>query len=626
MPLAVLDALDALHLAFAFEVVPVEGNRLDIGTPIGVSGPVAGAEAGTGDAGRKLFILYINPGGYKHSVPGAASLTPAQGLVFPDDVGAAIANLSITGRFGAKRRVAHNREGERDVLSGHEQWKELEQFLAAYRSARAASQPLELRFHAFRYGHHYAVVLPNEDMEKGPRTRIGSPQYQIQMTAFRQLDKGEVPTVGGLAGFVFDFLRGAAGAASDVIDALTVKVAELRALVNLPARVFATLDPVLDSTETLLEQIEGLPGDVAAASHVPELRRLIALYERLGDDFQSLWHEFGFGDGDSAGDSDSSQRAAYATITQTQDQLGLLTLIATQVATTRGIRADSWARHMALDGPPSNDRAQQLASVYPDGSRDAEGAGRLSAVARRLRQGALRGLQVSELAFRAMLARLDRYVGWVPYQVAEDDSPYSVAAAQYGDPDRWLDIVVANELAPPFFGSHPSTARPGDLIRLPVNGGETTLPFDLTVDDYPEFNAEIERRVFGVDFALGWVSDVASERLIDLVVDEPSGARDATLIEGFPCFVQRMDFIVLPTERGTLVPFPSIGVAYQIGEPDLPDNHVLLVLSFREAILRESAVRRIRNETIEKEGVRTLVTYDIETVGAGSVRLRQVVR
>lgn len=621
MSLFVLDPLDAINLAFAFEIV--DARQVASVTPH-VAGlipsPVADVvEFFTGDrtetfglGDRRLYILYINPEDYSFQQPQAATAIPAQGLVFADDVGFATGVITITGRFGAKKRIAHDRFGQKDLLSGHEQFLELEGFLQDYRKLRKEGKPVELRFHAYRYNAHYAVIPIDFTYQKNRQTRIGSPKYSLRLRTYRQLDSNEIPrsfldVINSIISVPLDIVRG-------VVDTLTIGVAELRALATIPLIVTSQLNPLITSVEALVEEIEllGSTTDAIRSLSTYRIRRLRDAFAVARASAEDDLHD--------SPDATGRSREIYRTVAQMSDELETLAIL-TERASEAGSRSERWRRHVRDSSTISDAEASDIADrVYPDGTPDIDGSARIIAAAERLRRGLSNDLRISRRTFENLLIRFDRYVGWVPYRLSEGETVFSVAAGEYGDPSRWMDIVLANNLVHPYFGRGEGVAGPGDLIRLPTSGPGPSIPFVLGLEDFPEFNAELERRLFGVDLKLRELED----GLLDLT--PTADLLDVEVIGGFNCFVQRLGTIILRTELGSNTLFPATGVAYRIGEPNLPEFSVLLLLSLREAILSESAVRRIRNELVLRQGDQTIVEYDVDTFAAGLVKIRRAVR
>jgi hypothetical protein len=634
--LHVLDPLDAIHLAFAFEIVPQNEGGGTVQPENTVTDGIQGILAQTDAPAeifdpnqRRLFILYINPEKYDWSRPGAVQATPAQGLVFADDTGFATQILQITGRFGAKRRVSHNRFGSQDVLSGHEQFLEFKGFLEGYQTLRKNGAAVELHFHAFRYEDHFVVLPLKFDMAKSKKTRIGSPEYVFQLQATRQLSAAEIPVSLFDVGF-FGAVADVVNTATQAIDGATIAIAQIRAAASLPRRVVAQVDPFLDSVELLISETQGLNSEIEAIRTLgaSQMRRIRALGERAVQAVEDFAHGVGgifediFETAEDAwddvfgGDEDETSQA-YRDLSTIEQAVNDLETVANSVS-SRGARAERWGRQVVLDYNVSNDDASDLAdAISPDGD-DVDGAGFESAIARRLRAGALGGPRASDLEIQSILRRMASYRGWVPYILSAGETPYSVSSSQYRTPDRWIDIILANDFEPPYFGAGANTAQPGDIIRLPVLGRGPSVPFDFSVEDLPELGYEIERRIYGVDYAL-----IDNDGLLDFEVDPGSGYLDWKLVEGFPCFIQRLEKILLRIERGASVLFPNTGVVYRIGEQNLPDSNVLMILSLREALLNESAVRRIKNERVVREGTGVFVEYDLDTFASGPVKIRR---
>lgn len=592
MALQVLDPIDAVNLAFAFEIAEAPFDPID-GSGIGLAGQ------------ERLFILYLNPERYSGGKAEAVSVSPVQGReLFFNDRGHVTGPLLIRGRFGQKSRIAHDRNGSPTVLSGPEQFEEFDAFLDDYRNLARAGAKVELRFHSFKYHDHYAVVPVFWNWDKDNKsTRLGSPRYQLRMQQIRRLDEGEIPVSlfdQGVLGAIGDVL----GSVEDTINELTVWTARIRATVSIPLEVARDVDEVIDSLDVLFEEFGTLGRTVDAVTRIPDsfYQELLQTIERLTSNMEQVLHDF------------QEPRALYEALSGTERNVQTLATAARASSSIVGPGTNIVSQSLS-ETTLTNDESSLLADLaYTD--RDDVNT---SSVAKILRQGAPPATPFSQRVLEDAVERILRYNGWLPYRVRASDTIISIASRELGDPTRWLDIATVNGLISPFIGFGDRLAAPGSLIRIPTATNGSSIPFEFTIDDLPGLNAALEQRLFGVDLRLEY-----QEGLLDLVPNADKD--DVETIGGFDNFIQRIEKLVLSTERGSNILFPLFGIRRILGQPDLPSERFLLLVSMREALGKEGTIRRIVNEDLRFAGTAVTVEYDVETISTGLVKLIREIR
>lgn len=615
MPDLTLTAAEAIRNAFAFEIVIGASSTTQRAAHFASRGMTA-FNPGMWERleSSRLFVLTVNPEKYSFQKPQASTAQPAQGVVFPDDVGFATGTITISGRFGAKEKAGYNRRGQSESLKGHEQFLEFEAFLDYYSDLSAGHQNVELHFHALRYNHHFAVIPVSFELDKQRNTRIGSPKYQLRLRTFRKLGADDIPSSlldRGLFGTTGGGLQDLADAVDEAADLARTIHAEIHR--KIPQAVAAWVNKALDWCDDMLVEFGVLWRTGLAILAVPILwlDETIRLIERATWEMALLLH--------AADDTMNIAKSLYPRMKNLGEAFKQIRIMSSLKTRQEG-PVERTLRQIRADANSSDEyRTVLMDAAFADGEADADGASTDSATATRAR-AITGGIETtSDVMMRDAVARFERYAGWFPYVVREGDNPYSIAAAQYGDPQRWIDVVLANKLVHPYFGRGDSVAEPGDIIRIPTLGPGPAIPFAYEVDEFPSFNEDLLERIYGVDVAL----EYTPEGLLDIALSPD--LEDIELVAGFPAFIQRLRDVILRTERGSNVLFPNAGVVYRIGHQNLPEQSMLAAVSAREAITLESAVLDIRDERVVTRGDSIAVEFDVEVLAGGPVTLKRVI-
>lgn len=143
-----------------------------------------------------------------------------------------------------------------------------------------------------------------------------------------------------------------------------------------------------------------------------------------------------------------------------------------------------------------------------------------------------------------------------------NDNIQTIAARELGDPDKFREIVLMNNLKPPYITTEDDTTsgsrvlRPGDTLLIPQQGGTPIgvaqgQQYDITK------NLRTFEKSYGVDIALTKNNDLAI-----------SNTSDLDLIAGTENLAQGI-MLKLYLERKGLKRHPSVGTSLGIGEKAL---------------------------------------------------------
>lgn len=141
-------------------------------------------------------------------------------------------------------------------------------------------------------------------------------------------------------------------------------------------------------------------------------------------------------------------------------------------------------------------------------------------------------------------------------RVLGGDNLQTIAARELGDPARYVDLVVLNNLVPPYVAAMdaPGVLAPGDQIFIPLSQAAADTG-NRRGAEYPITAGLTEaEKALGVDLQLGSGNDLQLTNLGDLA-----------LLAGMLNFVQAM-VMATNVEKGALQRNPGYGVDKQLGE------------------------------------------------------------
>ena len=192
-------------------------------------------------------------------------------------------------------------------------------------------------------------------------------------------------------------------------------------------------------------------------------------------------------------------------------------------------------------------------------------------------------------------------------RVMGGDNIYTVAQRLLGDQARWKELVIINDLKPPYIspaGNGKTILRPGDDILFPSESATQTSGITPTINEKPDIF--VQR--LGRDLRLRADASAGAIDVFDLVLDRHG---DLARISGMPNLEQAIH-IKFSTEQGTLPTHPTFGIKAPIGTKALLRSMIGFQLNARATLLSDSRIRSVRKLNINSEGNTVTVKADIE--------------
>lgn len=177
-------------------------------------------------------------------------------------------------------------------------------------------------------------------------------------------------------------------------------------------------------------------------------------------------------------------------------------------------------------------------------------------------------------------------------RVVGGDTIQTLAARELGDPDRFKDIAMVNNLKPPYItaAGGNGTLKPGDKLLIPQSTSSATSALrKLKVFEINKFLSEAEKNL-GIDIRLTEDGDLAMNNTSDL-----------DLIAGMDNMIQ---VLALRTEleRGSLKRHPEIGTSLSLGEKATTRTLVDLRNDLVTSIASDPRVQAIPSIQLNQEG------------------------
>lgn len=180
--------------------------------------------------------------------------------------------------------------------------------------------------------------------------------------------------------------------------------------------------------------------------------------------------------------------------------------------------------------------------------------------------------------------------------VMDHDNIYSLAYRLLGDSGRWKELVLVNNLKPPYVdptGDGKTVLRPMSPILYPSSAVSTTTAIapDLTIQD------PLVSRL-GRDIRVTSNTALGGTVLYDLSV---SNSGDLDITEGVPNLEQSIE-LRFATEQGSLPLHPTYGIAASIGSKATVRTIVGQQLNIRSSLLSDARISSIDSLNINLEG------------------------
>jgi hypothetical protein len=177
-------------------------------------------------------------------------------------------------------------------------------------------------------------------------------------------------------------------------------------------------------------------------------------------------------------------------------------------------------------------------------------------------------------------------------RISGNDNIQTIASRELGDPDAFRDLVITNNLKPPYIdpAGGPGVLRPGDEILIPQLSASSDLGvIKLKEFAITKFLSESEKNL-GVDIRLTDQGDLASNNTSDL-----------DLIAGLTNMSQALA-LRIELEQGSLKRQPQIGTSVALGEKVPTRTLVNLRLELLRSIGSDSRVEAIPFIELSQEG------------------------
>ena len=197
------------------------------------------------------------------------------------------------------------------------------------------------------------------------------------------------------------------------------------------------------------------------------------------------------------------------------------------------------------------------------------------------------------------------------------DSIRGIAKKYLGDEAFWKQLVILNNLSPPYVSASGGNGvlGPGDKIMVPSSSPQQQLSPSsaLNTDEALAEQSPILKK-FGRDIRL--VGSAADVGLCDLAV---SSRGDLDIIEGVPNVEQAIQ-IKFSTERGELATHPEFGARYGLGTKATMVSIQEFAIDVRHTMLSDPRVDQITKLKLLTDGDKLMVDASAQLVG-GDIQL-----
>lgn len=185
-------------------------------------------------------------------------------------------------------------------------------------------------------------------------------------------------------------------------------------------------------------------------------------------------------------------------------------------------------------------------------------------------------------------------------EVGGGDTIQTLAAKYLGDPDKFKELVLYNNLKPPYVDPtgtiiSPYVLVPGDKIAIPQESSPKS-PSNVTTGSAAPINkllSEVQKN-FGIDLKLTDDFDL-----------DVNAFGDVNLLASSQNVAQRI-VVKLLLELGSLKRHPEIGVGLSIGVKSTVDLSVILD-RVRSSLSRDSSIERVIFADVEQQGSSLLI-------------------
>jgi hypothetical protein len=179
-----------------------------------------------------------------------------------------------------------------------------------------------------------------------------------------------------------------------------------------------------------------------------------------------------------------------------------------------------------------------------------------------------------------------------------NDTIQTIAARELGDPDRFKEIVILNNLKPPYISDTPgpNVLSPGSAIKIPQSDalGQSTGTLENIIYQITKYLNQAERNL-GVDLRLTVDNDLAV-----------SNTGDLDMLAGVDNMAQAI-LLKLGLDTGSLQRHPEIGAGLKIGIKTVASNLNEIRDKINTSLSNDGRVESIPYLQLRQEGGTTYI-------------------
>lgn len=585
------------------------------------------------------FPLPINPQSFTYTLPFSAELTPLQeGGVVKEESGIVIGEMSIEGTTGFKLRTLRDTsvgpgDGEftgdltkgtisptstLDAISGqYAFWRLANRCFDGYSALvkdPKTSAETSMELHITKDELHLEVV-PREFVLRrdASRNRV-TYSYSIRLSVvgaakaryfpspdeplFTRLKNtilrirenmqriaAAVDDVTAVLDEVSRAVSSVAGIISDikqVIDAHNDLLEGTKRFLSTPRSFMVNLADQIESVAELADAVESWPADVAQS------------FRSMADDMDSLivagtkYHKPPWED----------KVSVYEKRAASGDPSLARTTYASGGAVPDGTTSSSGAL------PGSGTTGQRVASVFSTGTSKPGDARRALLVKPAARLNA------------------QEYKGFREIVVGSGDTLEGIAAKRLGNPNKWLELAILNDLKPPFISNNriPNTLQPGSKIVVPIT--TPTVPPDTITAALVAVGDSQSEAYLGTDFELVQTlrPDGRPSGQYAWAIDTAHGSTDVRKISGIKNYSQALE-MRFRTEEGFNILYPSIGLPRLVGQKNFQERLSDANFAARTQLLADKRTDRLAGFRFRVDNDKVYIDADVVPVGFNSSRV-----
>ena len=580
-------------------------------------------------SGTAQFPLIINPDDFKYRLPFAAEITGLQeGGVVAEENGIVIAEITMSGTTGFKLRAALNDisagrgdgeftgildpglpsgifAGGSAGLSGHMHfWRLANRCFDGYSALKknaATAHQTSMEFHSLKDDLHLRVIPREFELTRSASRERVTYRYNIRLAVIGAATETDIVLLSPDTEIQdgrknpIPAIRSALQSASAAISDLTAWVDELRRTITSAAQIIDDATAIVRAGTDFIRGIKrfiDIPRQFINATSrlVDSAATLTAESGTLGLDAEQSWLEL----------SDSFDKMVVAArdhFLEPYDE-----------------KARRYQR--SIDGYREGQDEDKDIAVTQLAQTAASGQGRLTQAQV---YGAVRpGDQTRGRADPTSRSRVapGKYRGFTEIVIGQGDTVQSISARHLGNPNDWPDIVIVNQLRPPYITNGaqiPGTKQPGDRMLIPIKQAGKT-PNTLTTGD-PSVGASQIDDLLGVDFeririgknSFGWE------------IDPASGGTDVRKVRGIANLGQGLEGR-LRTIQGENILYPNFGIPRLIGGRNDGADVVNAKYNARQQVLADLRVESVGTLQFVQDKDSLSIEMEVRPVGFTNAR------